>query len=160
MKNWWTQLSLREKKTIGIGCIFLLVILLYMGIWIPWQEKMATMRLKVKSNHELIAWMRQVDQKIQSYQPLTPRQTSGNASLLSETESALKASVIHEALMVVHQEQNNAIKLNFKEVDFDIFISWLINYATTNNLIIQDISVSLSSLPGKVMVTLLLKKST
>lgn len=160
MKAWWLNLSIREKQTVALGLILISMLFIYAGIWIPLHSSVSTLREQVKQNQALLIWMQKTDQQIQSISPISSQKKPlDSKSLLSRTEAWVKKSAIAKDLSQLRQEKNNAVQLNFKEVDFDQLIAWLSDSRVKQGLAVTEISVKPIGKSGRVSVTLSLATS-
>lgn len=151
------QLSLREKQTVTIGVVCVLFFLFYSLLWAPFTTKVDTLRESVKRNDALLSFMQSTDQQIQNLSKnnmKTPAKSRGSS--LSVLQNNIHQSEIATQLSDMQQKDHDAVQLNFKEVDFDKLMSWLMTN-TSEGWMISEFTVTKSSKAGMVSAVIALK---
>lgn len=160
MKEWWLNLSLREKQTVSIGAIALLILLIYAFIWSPLDGNVSAMRKQIQRNEELLAWMQATDKQIQALENHTQKSTShSSGSLLSMVQNQINESPLATQLSQLRQSESDSVQLSFKQVDFDKLITWLTESLHSGGIVVSQITVTPSESPGIVSAELILKSS-
>jgi general secretion pathway protein M len=156
MKDWWLNLNLREKQTIAWGGVAIILILLYLFAWSPLMESVTMLRNKVQRNQKLLVWMKAANEQIQSAR-LVPNKKSTTGSLLSIVQNQVNSSSVAKNVTQLRQTDNDAVQLNFQNVDFDRLMKWLVAMAQEEGLLIAQMSVTPTDAPGVVNATCMLK---
>jgi type II secretory pathway component PulM len=160
MKEWWLNLNLREKQTISIGIIIAIIGLIYALIWSPLHHGVISLRDQMQHNQKLLVWMQAADQQIQEIEKTGKKPTAmlSTAAYLSTIQNSLKQSPIANNITQLAQADHDSIKLNFQQVDFDLFISWLTELWQQHGFIITQLVIKSSNTPGMVTAEFILKK--
>jgi type II secretory pathway component PulM len=157
MKQWWLNLSLREQQTVGIGGIATIILLVYISVWLPLDNKIMSMRHKVQQNQQLLAWMQAADKQLQESNRMSSMSTHLPASLLSTAQKQIKQSSIAKQLSQLRQSDSDSVQLSFKQVDFDKLITWLTDSWHQQGLTLSQFTIAPSETPGIVSADIQLK---
>lgn len=161
MKEWWFNLNLREKQTVSIGATAMIMALLYGLIWSPLHNSVTALRDQIQHNQQLLSWMQATDQQIQATEKRaqTPAATHNAGSWLSIVQDNLKQNLLAKSLTQLVQADNNSVKLNFQQVDFDSLIFWLTELWQQQGLVITQLTITSGSTPGIVNAEFILKSA-
>ncbi len=160
MKEWWFNLSLREKQTVSLGVAAIIVALFYIIIWSPLHSSVASLRDQVQHNKQLLTWMQTTDRQIQAAEKISkvPTTTHSTASWLSIVQDNLKQSTLVNSLTQLAQADHDSVKLRFQQVDFDSLISWLTALWQQEGLVVTQLVVKPTNVAGMVETEFVLKK--
>ncbi len=160
MKEWWINLSLREKQAASLGGALIAVLLIYVLIWLPFTNSLESLRNQVRRNTELLTWMRESDNRIQTLEKMLQRQNiKPTASILGIVQNAVNNSPLAKNLAQMRQAENNSVQLSFQKVDFDMLIQWLTQIWQQQGLIVEQLVVTPSGTPGIVSTELVITTS-
>lgn len=160
MKEWWINLSLREKQYVSLGTVAVLILLFYSLIWSPLSNKVISMRGQIQRNEQLLAWIQTADKQIQLVEKnLQQSASSSSTSLLSTTQNLINESTLSSQLSQLRQADSDSVQLSFKQVDFDKLIAWLAETSKTQRFVVSQLTVTPSPSPGIVSAELTLKSS-
>lgn len=158
MKERWNNLTLREKQTLSLGVLVIGILIIYLLVLSPLNNKVNTMRDQIHHNQDLLAWMQQTDKQIQDLaktaQPTPTVHATG--SLLSIVQKQINRTPLVSSLKQLHQGENDSVQMSFQQVDFDQLMAWLIQLSQ-QGLIVSQMSVTPSAAPGIVATDLVLK---
>ena len=158
MKEWWLNLSLREKETISLGAFALVILGIYIFIWSPLTNKVTSLREQIERDSQLLKWMQSADQQIESAEK-TAKTTKNSGSLLSIAQTLIQESALSSQLTQLRQTDADSVQLSFKEVSFDTLIVWLAESSKKEHLLISEFRVTPLSTPGMVSAELTFKSS-
>lgn len=154
IKEWWDNLSLREKQVMFFGGIIVTLALFYLIIWAPLSNAVASYRHEVEENGKLLAWMKEADHEMQNMQQTAKHKTSAS-SLLSLVQKQLAIASLTTTQL--RQGDNGEIQMSFQNVAFDKLIQWLVAANQNQHLSIVHMSVTPTATPGLVMATITVK---
>lgn len=160
MKEWWLNLSLREKQTVSLGAGVLAAILIYLILWAPLSYKVNQLRSTLQHSQQLLVWMQKTDQQIQTLQKISKKSHSfpTTASLLSLIQNQINQSPLAKNLSQLKQADNDTVQVSFQQIEFDKLISWLIQVWQQHGLILTQIAITPSGPPGIVTAEFILKQ--
>jgi type II secretory pathway component PulM len=151
MKDWWLNLSNREKQTTGIGAIAVVLFLIYALIWSPLSNSVDTLREKIHHNQGLLSWMEQTDKKIEGLQQNQESATrTANSSLLNIIQTELNTTPFANNVAQLQQAENDSVDFRLQKVSFDNLIKWLTAICRKEQLVITQLSVTPNATPGIV----------
>jgi len=155
--NFWKKASLREKKIIAWGALITFCLLSYAFIWPFVSDEAETLRQRVRQDFALLTLMQEYDKRMTALTmpPEVPATIMATARINS-IQNDLDKTVIAKNLSLLQQAEGNAIKMQFKSVNFDDFISWLIHLWQTQKITIKELHVTSTSVPGMVSVNVIL----
>jgi general secretion pathway protein M len=159
MRERWENLSLQEKQVITGGGFVVIVCVIYFFLWSPLADKTANLRDQIQHDQTLLSWMEKADQQIQSMGKKSSQIKSNKApiSLLSQVQQNVKQQGFADNLTQLHQVENNAVQLSFKQINFDDFMQWLTDIWRNNGIIVSQISIVPVGVAGIVTIDLVLK---
>lgn len=157
MKDWWMNLSLRERQVLTIGGFFVGLFLLYEIIWAPLTNSVINLRRQVQENSSLLNWMKQADQRVQTLLQKPSQTSNSTASLLSTVQTQVNKSPLGTHVTQLRQSESDTVKLTLNAVDFDQLVVWLTQLGKSNGVIVGQITVNPAGGPGVVATDILLK---
>ena len=161
MKEWWNNLSLRDKQMLSLGVAAIICFLIYGLLWAPLDNKVNRMRNQISTDQKLLIWMQETNQHIQESEKSLQKKgvTPSGVSILSIVQRQINKTPFVSSLSQLRQAENDAVQLTFNNVDFDKLIAWLTQLWQQQGLVITQISVIASTTPGLVSADLILKGS-
>ncbi len=160
MKEWWQNLALREKQILALGALVVLLFVLYEIIWSPFTNKISSMRTEVQTNQKLLKWMQNADQLIQTLTKNSKTKSSQlTGSLLSLMQTEVNKSTLASHVTQLRQGENDSVQMNFQKVDFDALIIFLTDLANRYGLIVSQVTITPTHLPGEVMADVVVRSA-
>src|SRR3990167_3045595 len=160
MKEWWMNLSLREKQTISMGGFIIILFLLYEIIYSPFTHKIARLRQEVQHNHELLNFMKNTDQQLRTLTKTSQENQSRlQGSLLSAMQNEISQSPFARQVTTLHQAENNSVQLNLQKISFDQLITWLTTLSKQYGFIVSQITITPIKKPGEVHANMVIKSN-
>jgi len=132
MKEWWQNLTDRDRKIMVVGTIVVLLLLLYQFLWTPMDDATDNLRGKVLRNQNLLSWMQASDKELKRQAPLASTQhpsttsssSASSASMLTMIKSSLDQYKLASTVSQLHQAENG-VQIHFEKIAFDDLASWL-----------------------------------
>lgn len=161
MKEWWQQLASREKNTVMVGGVVVLLFLIYALIWSPISSGVARLRNNITKNQQLLVWLQGVDKQLRilggSQSETTTEAFTSPAALLGWLQSSIQQAGIARQLTQIKEGADESITLHFQEIDFDTLIAWLVQAKQEQHFNITQMTVIKLAAPGVVQVDLVLQ---
>ena len=154
MKKWWENLSEREQLIIGGGGFIGILLLLYLFVYTPLANAVATMKKQVVYQQSILTKVQTINAEIQGM-------GAGAAAApftIDNLQSSLRQINLDPAVKKIQQPQTNQFLLNLSDADFDTIAGWLGQLSMQYN--VQVIQMKLNSVenePGLVNGTILLQ---
>lgn len=160
MKNWWLNLSFREKQTVSIGAALLLIFLCYELIFATLGNQVDALRQKVHSNQTLLSWMQDSDARIRSMEKNQKQEPLNNSmSLLSVVQNGVNNSSIAQNVTQLQQAESDSVQMKLQKVSFDVFIQWLTALCQQQQLLITQMTATPNTDPGVVDVEVKIQRT-
>lgn len=159
MHVWWAQLQDRERRFIRYGGITAIVLLFYVLLWSPFLDNVSAAQQDLEDKRQLLQWMQTASVQFQQLK----KQGHGPANLstdnmLSTVSQSLKDSALASLVSEIKQTNDLKVTVNFKQVNFDDLIQWLLNIRKQYGLQVDQIQIEqVSTAPGLVQAALVLK---
>lgn len=160
LKDWWNNLSLREKRVVLIGAILVAVFILYAGIWMPYINYIDGMRDKINQNQKLLAWMQNADQELKKYNKqdnATKQATLNPVALLGIIQKQIDKSGLSSSLKQLKQASNETIEIHFEKVNFDKLMHLLIALSKEQTVTLDQLTTTAVGSDGLVNVDVLIR---
>lgn len=159
IKSWWIHLSTREHRILTAGGVLLILFLLYLIIIQPINTGLNNQINNIDAQKKLLSWMQTSVPELKALRKSgDTRQTIPAGGLLSSVEQSLKQSQLSEAVTALEKNPDEtsqeSIQLKFDKVNFDRFMTWLINFWQTYDINISQISVTRTPAAGIVQISL------
>jgi general secretion pathway protein M len=157
MKDWWLNLSLRDKQILTLGSLIALLFLSYFFIWTPVNTNIELLRNQTLQDRDLLKWMQLTDQRLSSLDKTeNPPTISTVSSLLALIQESVKSDFSAVSVSQLQQGENSSVQLNLTKVSFDHLIGWLRELDIKNKVVVRQFSVNSHDGPGVVSVRLVL----
>lgn len=162
MKDWYDNLEAREQVFVLAGAVFVLIALIYYGLWAPLDRNHRQVATRVDNWERSLAELR----------PLQAMVTSGNLNTSTGTVSSQQAPIIivSQTLQSRGLEQfrrrsqpttSNGIRVEFEDVAFDELVLWLGDLSDNHAMHVQSGSLSEGDAvgDGRINASLTLERS-
>ncbi len=158
MKEWWLQLSKREKQSLVMGSVVLLGAMIYFLGWVPFSNKIDSLRQQLIHDQALLVWMRSTDAKLKAFANPSPQASLGNHSILGLIQTSIQKSELHKNVTQLRQLENASVQIFFHKVSFDLLMGWVIQICQQQHLIVKQITITPDDAMGVVSAELVLTR--
>ena len=161
MKDWYENLEVREQVFVLVGAVFVVIALLFYGLWQPLDKRHTQVATNVENFEQALA----------ALQPLRELAASGNPNRPTDTPISPQAPIIvvSQTLQRRGLEQYNrrsaptpnGVQVRFENVAFDELVLWLGELGNNYGLIVQQGTMQLAPQagPGRINATLTLERA-
>jgi len=128
IKKYWFGLELRERWILGLGALFVALILFYALIWQPWHKAINDMSARLPSLRTNVQWMRQQAEIVRNGGVIQANSNikGVNESLLSILEKTARANNLDKSIQQITPGQNNQeVRVVLEEASFNKWVSWI-----------------------------------
>lgn len=148
---WYQSLEVRERLALNVLVSFLLVTVLYLGVWQPIHEwRDATERTYVRHG-ALLEWMRANENAARRAGGFTRSPRTGGSLLSLVANSAPR----HALTLTRYQpEGSDGVGVSLQDASFDALIAWLDELNRTRAVTVRQLTVTRLNEPGRVSATL------
>lgn len=145
MKEWFLQLSRREKQSLLFGSILLSIFIGYAFILAPLNKHVISLRQQVKQEEKLLAYMQSADQVVRNVAQAKGRtKPASPVALLSILQKKIGQAGLASNLAQLKQGANDTVVLRFQNIAFDKFVSLWIE-------ILQQQNISIAQMRAKAL---------
>jgi general secretion pathway protein M len=163
MKNWWNNLSERERWITGGGGALVLFFLVYALLWHPFRTSLLNLRQTVASQRQDLAWMQQAAAEVKrlSASPtvVTTRQ-SNPQSLLTLVDQTARTAGLGTVIKRIEPQGEDKLRVQFEQVDFDQLVRWLGSLEQEHGVTSASVTIDRQSEAGQVDARLVLQGRT
>lgn len=161
MRDWYENLEVREQVFVLVGAVFVVIALLFYGLWQPLDKRHTQVETSVESFELALA----------ALQPLRELVANGNPNRPSGAPMSQQAPIIivSQTLKRRGLEQYNrrsapvpnGVQVRFENVAFDELVLWLGELGNSYGLIVQQGTMQLAPQagPGRINATLTLERA-
>lgn len=159
MKNWFNELDSREQIFVGVGGVVVVLTLIYVVLWLPFDNKHSALRTELSDWREAVAVLRPL-------QPISPS-SSQNAAQPVSTQSpiiivdqTLRSRGLDRYRQRSQPAGGNGIRVEFENVAFDDLVLWLGDLSSGYGMHVQAGSFSQPSqqASGRVNASLTIER--
>lgn len=152
MKQWWINLTLRERQLVLAAGLGLLFASLYHGIWAPWQQRLSNSRNQVQQLQQQWGWMNQQAPQLQKLKSSGPAK-----EMNTDIASALSVSSQHYQIMLKRmQPQGDSTQVELDSLSFTKLLNWLDMLEQRYGITVQQIELQPTDTVGDVQIKRLL----
>lgn len=137
--RWFSFLPEREQLALKVLAVFLLLVLLFYGVWKPSVNYKEEAERIFNANTELLTWMRGKEELARSLADKQETNNPTNNSILSIVDNSSKAYNI--TLQRYEPKRNNGIRIWLQDTRFNDLIIWLDELAVSNNIDIEQLNI-------------------
>lgn len=160
MKDWWLNLSLRDKQMVILGSLVVMIFLIYTIIWSPLDNANVNLRSHIQHSRETLNFMQQADHRIQLLLKESTAQThTSTESLLGTMQTEMNHSEFSSHVTQLREAENDSVQFNLTKIDFDQLLVFLTSVWKKYHFIVSRISVIPTGVPGEVTVDVTIKSS-
>ena len=160
MKEWWLELSIRERLLLSIGGSIGLVLLGYFLLWTPLSTYVNDLHTSIVEQQSLLTWMQNAIKELQQLQAQSPQtQPVTTGAILSIVEESIKKNNLDENAPQITQSDQDKVTIKFTEVPFDNLISWLTDLWKQYQISIEQLNVIPAKITGVVAAEIVLTKN-
>lgn len=158
LKHYWLGLQPRERRTLMLGGMALLCLLIYTLVVDPFQRELSRLESSVASQRELLGWMEQAASQVKQLQGSGGNAgRSGSQSLLSLIDTSAKSNGLGAALKQVKPE-GQGVRVRLEEAPFDDIVRWFDQLGQTHGVAVNTLTLERLSTPGRVNLTVVLER--
>lgn len=158
---WWQDLSLRERRILMLGGLFLALFLPYIAIWQPLHERLAAMHSVLERQRIDLAWMLQASEEIKVLQGRSQASPQGSMatgqSLLGLVDSTARTGDMAGTIRRIQPEGQATVRVWLENAPFDALLRWLDLLQQQYGIRINGVVVDRQTQPGLVSARIVLE---
>ncbi len=150
MKEWFQNLDGREQRTLAIGAIALVLMLLVFTLTEIHQSN-ASLALRLEQDRTALTQVQAAAEKIRQLRSTGTRPTTaGGQSLLALADRTAKAAALGSAMKRVQPEGDSGVRIWMEDAPFDDVIKWLELLSSQYGTQVATASFERKETPGRV----------
>ncbi|MGM0678169.1 type II secretion system protein GspM [Ectothiorhodospira marina] len=159
IQAWWREQSVRDRRILIVGGLFLCVALPYWLIWLPLSDRVAAMERDVVRLQGDLAWMEQAASQIRSARGQTQAAPAdmGGQSLLGIIDATAQSGPLAGTLRRVQPEGGHTVRVWMENTPFDDMLLWLDELSRQYGVQVSSLVVDRQAAGGRVNVRLVLE---
>lgn len=159
VRQWWTGLESRERRTLLIGGAALVVILYVFVIWLPVHRDVDQLQERLAAQRSLLAWMQQTGAEAQALRATGGDQVvgTGNQALFSFVDQSAREAGLASALRQIEPTGEQRVRVTLQQAEFDRLASWLVMLKTRHGVDTNAASIRRGDADGLVDAQLVLE---
>jgi general secretion pathway protein M len=159
LRDRYAALAPREKKIVTAGGAVLLLIILWLAIVSPWLNAKSSLRARVRSDTELLAWMRPTAAEIKKLEKAAPSAAPHDKqSLFSTIERTAHDSPVGENIKNFKPNGSRRVQVRLENASFDDLIRWLGVLQAKHAILVSDMGIQQADAPGTVNADVTLRR--
>jgi len=161
VRQWWSGLESRERRTLLIGGIALVVILYVFVIWLPVHRDVDQLQERLAAQRSLLAWMQQTGAEAQALRAAGGGGDqvvgTGNQALFSFVDQSAREAGLASALRQIEPTGEQRVRVTLQQVEFDRLASWLVMLKSRHGVDTSAASIRRGDTDGLVDAQLVLE---
>ncbi|MES9825113.1 MAG: type II secretion system protein M [Candidatus Thiodiazotropha endolucinida] len=159
MKEWWQSKTPQEHMALIIGAAAILLLLVYLLLWRPFNQALDKKALLVESQQITLNWMQDNLDLVKSLRSQQRAKGAGsNEALLTLVDRTAKKIRLRQQIQRIKPQGDNAVQLWIEEAPFDTIIKWLGQLTQTHAIEIDSLTIDRQDKPGLVNARLVLQR--
>lgn len=163
MKDWWFSRSSQDRMAITITACVVGLLLVYLFVWLPFNNKIITKRNQVESQMATLEWMEKSAKEVRSLRSRQARSNTkvSNEALLTLVDRTAKQNQLSKYIQRLKPQDNDSVQLWLEQAPFDALVQWIGLLVRQYNIDLDAISIERDESSGMVDARLtLLREST
>ncbi|MEW8092488.1 MAG: type II secretion system protein GspM, partial [Candidatus Thiodiazotropha endolucinida] len=151
MKEWWQSKTPQEHMALIIGAAAILLLLVYLLLWRPFNQALDKKALLVESQQLTLNWMQDNLDLVKNLRSQQRGKSAGsNEALLTLVDRTAKKIRLRQQIQRIKPQGDNAVQLWIEEAPFDTIIKWLGQLTQTHAIEIDSLTIDRQDKPGLV----------
>ncbi|MCG7897349.1 MAG: type II secretion system protein M [Candidatus Thiodiazotropha lotti] len=159
MKQWWQSKTQQEHLAMIIGGTAVLLLLIYLIVWRPFQQSLEQKALLVKSQESTLQWMKDNADLVKNIRNDQPgKGAASNEALLTLVDRTAKRIQLRQQIKRIKPQGDDSVQLWVEEASFDTLIRWLGEMTQEYALNIESLNIDRQDAPGLINARVVLQR--
>ena len=160
MREWWQELSVRERRTLGLGGVALTAILFYFLLWQPLSQNNAQLERDLREAHDLLSWMQPAVAEIRALGGTAdgPTNVGRDRALFALADQHAREAGLGRSLEQVEPMADGSARVVLEQVGFDQLVRWLGSLRTGHGVEATSVSLRRAEVEGRVNAQIVLQR--
>ena len=156
VREFWLARQPRERRMLGIGAAFLLMLLIWLSLIDPALEARSRWQQTLPALRSQLAQMRAIAAEMAA----APTRSTAAASAAALSRAVLERSLKEKGLQAQNLSVSDSrVAANFSDIPFAALAEWLQQTQSSARLMVTEASIVMRDLPGRVDARLTLQRA-
>ncbi len=148
LRAWWAGLEPRERQLVSVAGVFVVIGILYWGIWTPVADAEANALNKLKGQEQTLSYVKQ-----KTNQLISIKRAGGQSSYSGSLSSLVNSTASRYSLVITRmQPQGDKVQIWMDEVPFESLLGYLNELVQQKGLSLDTLDLAETEDPGMVKV--------
>jgi general secretion pathway protein M len=157
VKAWWDGLSQRDRRILMVGGALLCVLLPYMLIWQPLNDRAERLERTLVNQRADVGWMQEAAAQLRASAGAVSATRTTGQSLLGTIDRTVREGPLAGTVRRVQPEGGNTVRVWLEDAPFDDLVIWLGVLETRHGIRATSLVVDRQAAPGRVNARLTLE---
>ncbi|MCG7904983.1 MAG: type II secretion system protein M [Candidatus Thiodiazotropha taylori] len=159
MKQWWLSKTPQEHLAMIVGGTAVLLLLIYLIVWRPFQQSLEQKALLVKSQESTLQWMKDNADLVKNMRSNQPgKGAASNEALLTLVDRTAKRIQLRQQIKRIKPQGDDSVQLWVEQASFDTLIRWLGQMTQEYALNIESLNIDRQDAPGLINARVVLQR--
>ncbi|RLW69379.1 MAG: general secretion pathway protein GspM [gamma proteobacterium symbiont of Stewartia floridana] len=159
MKQWWLSKTPQEHLAMIVGGTAVLLLLIYLIVWRPFQQSLEQKALLVKSQESTLQWMKDNADLVKNMRNDQPAKVAAsNEALLTLVDRTAKRVQLRQQIKRIKPQGDDSVQLWVEQAAFDTLIRWLGQMTQEYALNIESLNIDRQDAPGLINARVVLQR--
>ncbi|MBW9256199.1 MAG: type II secretion system protein M [Candidatus Thiodiazotropha sp. (ex. Lucinisca nassula)] len=159
MKQWWLSKTPQEHLAMIVGGTAVLLLLIYLIVWRPFQQSLEQKALLVKSQESTLQWMKDNADLVKNMRSDQPAKVAAsNEALLTLVDRTAKRVQLRQQIKRIKPQGDDSVQLWVEQAAFDTLIRWLGQMTQEYALNIESLNIDRQDAPGLINARVVLQR--
>ena len=142
----WQKLNPREQNLVKVGAVFFGILVFYLAVWQPLNDKLALAEKRFAEQKESLVWLQQQSRLVQNVV------AGGGNSNLNLNQLINSTSRQYGVTISRYQPKNEDLQVWVEDVPFNGFMQWLNTLVQQHGVVIRQLDIGAGDVQGTVKV--------
>ena len=157
LKTWFKGLQPRERTIVLSAGVLISVAILYLGIFGPLVNAVATREARINTKQQDLVWMRSVANNVRMASAAQAGGAGGESLVVLINRTAQQAGIA-SALVNQAPSGENSIRVRLERANFDAVVAWIGSLQQQYSIRVETASIDRGEKPGVINASLVLTR--
>jgi general secretion pathway protein M len=151
MRQWWAQLTARERLVLGVAAIVAVLLLAWALLLEPLSTRQAALQARIAAQERTL---RQLDEAADLLRdgtgPAARQADFGGRSMASVVEQGLRMAGLAGSIRRIEPAQDGSVSVVLEQAPFDPLVGWLEETSATTGIRVVELGLERAENAGRV----------
>ncbi len=140
-----------EKRAIGLAACAVFILASYLWVWEPMVVEVEQLQEKIPKQQELLGWMEEKSNEVERLRATRSSSDAGeDRSLLVIVSETARQTELSAYVRQIQPDGDAKIRIWLEGVPFNMLVAWMEQLREQHDVAILDVSLSRTSVAGRV----------